>query len=100
MLSLGRSDAIGRKLLLDMDPSSGWVKSRKGGSMASDDEETGQKSGERRTVRVQPLPLGSLGLGELHDYLAELRAEIARAEAAIARKQTHRSAADAFFRKP
>jgi uncharacterized small protein (DUF1192 family) len=33
-------------------------------------------------------------------YIAELQAEIARVEADIARKQSHRSAADAFFRRP
>jgi uncharacterized small protein (DUF1192 family) len=32
-------------------------------------------------------------------YIGELHDEIARAEAAIARKQDHRAAADQFFRK-
>jgi uncharacterized small protein (DUF1192 family) len=36
----------------------------------------------------------------LRAYIEELRAEIARVEADIASKQSHRSAADAFFRKP
>jgi uncharacterized small protein (DUF1192 family) len=40
------------------------------------------------------------GVAELEGYIGELRAEIARAEAEIGRKQSHRSAADAFFRKP
>jgi uncharacterized small protein (DUF1192 family) len=31
-------------------------------------------------------------------YIAELRAEIGRVEAEIARKRGHRSAADAFFK--
>lgn len=39
------------------------------------------------------------GVAELEGYIGELRAEIARAEAEIGRKQSHRSAADAFFRK-
>jgi uncharacterized small protein (DUF1192 family) len=37
---------------------------------------------------------------ELRAYIATLRAEIGRAEAAIAKLDAHRSAADALFRKP
>jgi uncharacterized small protein (DUF1192 family) len=37
---------------------------------------------------------------ELRDYIVELREEISRVEADIARKHSHRSAADAFFRRP
>ena len=48
--------------------------------------------------RVAKLALDPLGVAELQDYIAELRAEIARAEAAIARKSSHRSVADAFFK--
>jgi uncharacterized small protein (DUF1192 family) len=44
--------------------------------------------------------LDTLGITELRDYIDELKAEIARVEADIDRKQGHRSAADAFFRKP
>ena len=47
---------------------------------------------------LQTPPLDPLGVAELHAYIAELRAEITRAEAAIARKQDHRAAADSFFR--
>jgi uncharacterized small protein (DUF1192 family) len=43
--------------------------------------------------------LDSWGVAELEAYIGELRAEIARAEAEIGRRQSHRSAADAFFRK-
>jgi uncharacterized small protein (DUF1192 family) len=50
--------------------------------------------------QVTPLLLDPLGVEELRTYIAELREEIARAEAAIGRKTDHRSAADAFFRKP
>lgn len=39
-------------------------------------------------------------VAQLEDYIAALRAEIARAEAGIAARQNHRSAAEAFFRKP
>jgi uncharacterized small protein (DUF1192 family) len=52
-----------------------------------------------RPVRLTKLPLDPLGVEELRDYIDELRAEIARVEADIARKTSHRSAADAYFRK-
>jgi uncharacterized small protein (DUF1192 family) len=50
--------------------------------------------------RLDPLLLDSLGIEELRSYIAELRAEIARVEADIGRKDSHRSAADAFFKRP
>ncbi|MBV8091688.1 MAG: DUF1192 domain-containing protein [Acetobacteraceae bacterium] len=53
----------------------------------------------RRRKRLEPLVLDPLGVEELQAYISELRAEVARAEAEITRKQQHRSAADAFFRK-
>ena len=64
--------------------------------MARDDEDPPP----RKCVRLEKLLLDPLGIEELHDYIDELREEIARVEADIARKQSHRSAADAFFRKP
>ena len=54
----------------------------------------------RKPARLTKLTLDSLGVAELRDYIQELREEIARVEADIARKQSHRSAADAFFRTP
>jgi uncharacterized small protein (DUF1192 family) len=39
-------------------------------------------------------------VAQLQDYIAELKDEIARAEAAIGARNDHRSAAEAFFRKP
>ncbi len=39
-------------------------------------------------------------VAQLQDYIAELKGEIARAEAAIGARNDHRSAAEAFFRKP
>lgn len=54
----------------------------------------------RRRRRLERLPLDLLGIDELNDYIGELRDEIARVEADIDRKQSHRAAADAFFRKP
>jgi uncharacterized small protein (DUF1192 family) len=53
-----------------------------------------------KPVRLQKLALDLLGVEELGEYIGELRAEIARVEADVARKRQHRSAADAFFRKP
>jgi uncharacterized small protein (DUF1192 family) len=48
--------------------------------------------------RVPPILLDPLGVGELRQYIAELQAEIARAEAVIAAKQDHRSVANSFFK--
>ena len=50
--------------------------------------------------RLEPLRLDSPGIEELHDYIGELKTEIARVEADIGRKGSHRSAADAFFKRP
>ncbi|WP_428488974.1 DUF1192 domain-containing protein [Rhodopila sp.] len=50
--------------------------------------------------RLDPLLLDSLGIDELRSYIEELRTEIARVEADIGRKNGHRSAADAFFKRP
>jgi uncharacterized small protein (DUF1192 family) len=49
--------------------------------------------------RLTKLPLDRLSVEELRFYIDELKDEIARVEADIGRKQHHRSAADAFFRK-
>ena len=54
----------------------------------------------RKRTRLEKLVLDSLGIAEMRDYIDELRAEILRVEADIGRKQSHRSAADAFFRRP
>lgn len=62
--------------------------------MAEDDEAL-----PRKRIRLEKLLLDTLGIAELRDYIDELRAEIARVEADIERKQSHRSAADAFFRR-
>jgi uncharacterized small protein (DUF1192 family) len=54
----------------------------------------------RKRTRLERLVLDTLGVAELHDYIGELRDEIMRVEADIAAKNSHKSAADAFFRKP
>jgi len=53
-----------------------------------------------RPARLTPQVMDMWGVAELQTYIAELRAEIARAEEVIGRKTSHRAAADAFFRKP
>lgn len=63
--------------------------------MAMDDDD----APPRKRIRLEKLLLDPLGVEELRDYIAELREEIARVEADIERKQGHRSAAEAFFRK-
>ena len=54
----------------------------------------------RKRHRLEKLVLDTLGIEELHDYIVELHDEIARVEADIVRKNSHRTAADSFFRKP
>jgi uncharacterized small protein (DUF1192 family) len=54
----------------------------------------------RKRIRLEKLTLDPLGIEELRDYIAELKEEITRVETDIGRKQGHRSAADAFFRRP
>jgi uncharacterized small protein (DUF1192 family) len=62
----------------------------------TDDEDTPRP----RPRKLAPLPLDLLGVVELQSYIDELRTEIVRVEGEITRKTSHRSAADAFFRKP
>jgi uncharacterized small protein (DUF1192 family) len=54
----------------------------------------------RKRSRFEKPVLDTWGVAELREYIDELKAEIARAEADIDRKQGHRSAADAFFKRP
>ena len=63
--------------------------------MMWDEDEDGPKPKLRR---VTAIPLDPLSVAELRDYIAELQVEIARAEAAITRKEGHRGEADRFFR--
>ena len=43
--------------------------------------------------------LTTLSIQELEEYIAELKAEIARVEADIGKKSSHRGAAEAFFKR-
>jgi len=54
---------------------------------------------EPKKVKPQPRELETLAVSELQDYIEQLQAEIARAQAVIDRKQNHRSGAEAFFKK-
>jgi uncharacterized small protein (DUF1192 family) len=49
---------------------------------------------------IIPPPLDMLGVEELGEYIAELQGEIARVEAAMAKKRAHKDAAAAFFKAP
>jgi uncharacterized small protein (DUF1192 family) len=64
--------------------------------MARDDDDPPP----RKRTRLEKLILDTLGVEELRDYIDELREEILRVEADIARKSSHRSAAESFFRRP
>lgn len=52
-----------------------------------------------KTKRAKPRVLEFLSVPELKDYITDLKTEIARVEADIARKETQKSAADAVFGK-
>ncbi len=52
-----------------------------------------------KPARLTPPVLDGMGVDELNLYVTELEAEIARVKADIARKSSHRAAADLFFRK-
>jgi uncharacterized small protein (DUF1192 family) len=52
----------------------------------------------RRQVLEKPR-FDGWDVAQLREYIAELQAEIARAEAGIAAREDHRAAAEAFFRK-
>ncbi|HYD18486.1 MAG TPA: DUF1192 domain-containing protein [Patescibacteria group bacterium] len=58
------------------------------------DDETDPK-----TKRARPRNLDKLSVPELRDYVMQLKEEIARVEADIEKKDKHRSAVDALFKK-
>jgi len=47
---------------------------------------------------VEPVALEPVSVEDLREYVAALRAEIGRVESAIEGKQSHRSAAEKFFK--
>jgi len=53
-----------------------------------------------KPTRLTILPLDDMSVAELHAYIAELRAEIARCESVITRKQDHLGAAAKLFGAP
>ena len=59
-----------------------------------------EEDAPRRPTGFTPALLDGWSVEDLKHYIATLQQEIARAEAAIEKKQAHRGAADAFFRKP
>ena len=54
---------------------------------------------ESRPKRLDRPALDIISIADIEHYIAELRAEIIRAEAAIAQKQDARGHADSFFKK-
>jgi uncharacterized small protein (DUF1192 family) len=52
-----------------------------------------------RPARLVKLVLDRLSVSELREYIAELKAEIIRAEADIEKKGLSRNAAEAFFKR-
>lgn len=55
---------------------------------------------EPQRATAKPRDLGPMSVGELKEYIAALEGEITRAEAAIAKKEAHRSGIDALFGGP
>lgn len=51
-----------------------------------------------RTKRMKPRVLDMLSIDDLRHYIADMQNEITRVEAAIAKKENSKSAADAFFK--
>ncbi len=53
---------------------------------------------EPRKQKPKPKDLSSISVGDLEEYIAMLESEIARVREEIVRKQSHKSAASAFFK--
>ncbi|MEZ0261141.1 MAG: DUF1192 domain-containing protein [Alphaproteobacteria bacterium] len=51
-----------------------------------------------KTRRARPRPLDNMSVPDLKEYVLQLQAEIARAEAEMAKKEKHKNAADAIFK--
>jgi uncharacterized small protein (DUF1192 family) len=52
-----------------------------------------------RNKKKTPLNLDDMSIEDLQEYVAAMKVEIARVEAKIKAKQSHASAAAAFFKK-
>jgi uncharacterized small protein (DUF1192 family) len=52
-----------------------------------------------RQKKKQPINLDNMNIEDLNEYVAALKAEIARVEVKIKAKQSHAAAAAAFFKK-
>jgi uncharacterized small protein (DUF1192 family) len=52
-----------------------------------------------RNAKKKPLNLDEMNIGDLKEYVAMLKAEIARVEAKIKAKEGHASAAASFFKR-
>lgn len=52
-----------------------------------------------KTKKQKPRVLDNLSVPELRNYIEELKAEILRVEADIQKKEKHKSAADALFKR-
>jgi uncharacterized small protein (DUF1192 family) len=68
------------------------IRPKKGIIMILDDET------DPKTKKPKPRLLDNLSVPELRDYIAQLKSEIARAEADIQKKEKHKAAADALFK--
>ena len=53
---------------------------------------------EQKKAKLEKPNLDVMSIEELHDYVAEMEAEIERVRTMIKAKTTHRGAADAFFK--
>ncbi len=51
-----------------------------------------------KTKRLKARPLDNMSVPELKDYVAQLKEEIIRAEADMAKKEKSKAAADALFK--
>jgi hypothetical protein len=59
-----------------------------------------EEEGPRPTGRFQPPVIDRWDEADLRAYIEQLRAEIARAEAEIGKRQASKAAADLFFKRP
>lgn len=62
--------------------------------MITDDET------DPKTKRAKPRALDKMSVAELQEYTVQLKEELARVENEIGKKDKHKSAMDALFRKP